>query len=186
MSMYLDGKPAATTIVRDQLDKATASEMIRVGARPRDDRGFANGIISNIAVHRSLLTDFEIADPAGRETVLNAAKAGDPVARERLREFYLTHVDPVAAQSHKALVAARKHLHDDYLDRIPRIMVMKDSPYPKTFHVLTRGDYASPDLTKPAPPSAPSAVMPFGPDLPRTFPGTASVWRAGPPIPTTL
>ena len=50
---------------------------------------------------------------------------------------------------------------------------MKDSPYPKTHHVLNRGDYASPDLTKPVPSSAPAAVMAFDPALPRNRLGLA-------------
>jgi hypothetical protein len=186
LKMYFDGKPAATAVVKDHLDKNIVADVFRVGARPRDDRGFAQGRIDDLSVFRHPLTAAEVADLAGTplDATFQAAKAGDAAAKGLIREFYLTHVDPDLAASRAAVLAARKALHDDYLDHIPLIMCMEETKYPKQFHVLTRGDYAAPDLTRPVSPEPPSAVMPFPPDAPRNRLGLAR-WTTDPKNPLT-
>lgn len=186
LHIYFDGKPATTELVRDLLDKSITTETLRVGARPRDDRGFAQGRIDELLIFRTTLTAVEAADLAGTPlaTTLQQAKAGDAAAKTLLKEYYLTRIDPEMAAARAAATAARKHLHDDYLERLPRIMVMKESPYPKQFHVLTRGDYASPDPAKPVAPAPPTAVMPFDPQLPRNRLGLAR-WLTDPANPLT-
>jgi hypothetical protein len=186
LKMYFDGKPAATAVLRDHLDKQIVAGAIRVGARPRDDRGFAQGRIDDLAVFRSPLTPAEVADLAGTplDSVFQAAKAGDGGAKGLIREFYLTHVDPELAASRAAVLAARRALYDDYLEHIPLIMCMEETKYPKQFHVLTRGDYASPDLSQPVSPEPPSAVMPFADDAPRNRLGLAR-WTTDPKNPLT-
>ena len=186
LKMYFDGKPAATSLLRDHLDKPIVAGAFRLGARPRDDRGFAQGRIDDLSVFRHPLTPAEVADLAGAplDAVFQAAKAGDAAAKGLVREFYLTHVDPEMAASRAAVIAARKSLHDDYLDHIPRIMCMEETKYPKQFHVLTRGDYASPDLKQPVSPDVPASVMPFPADAPRNRLGLAR-WTTDPRNPLT-
>lgn len=186
LKMYFDGKPAATSLLRDHLDQKIVADVFRVGARPRDDRGFAQGRIDDLSVFRHPLTPTEVADLAGTplDAVFQAAKTGDAAAKELVREFYLTHVDPEMAASRAAVTAARKSLHDDYLDHIPRIMCMEETKYPKQFHVLTRGDYASPDLSQPVQPDVPAAVMSFPADMPRNRLGLAR-WTTDPKNPLT-
>ena len=184
LHIYYDGQLAKTTIRYDQLDKSIVTEMMRVGARPRDDRGFAQGRLDDIKVFRQALSPLEVADlhqPTFAAT-LQAARANEPTALAALRQHFLNRVDEPAAQARQAVIDARRHLQDDYLEHIPLIMVMKLSPRPRQFHVLTRGDYASPDLTRPVEPSAPSAVMPFDPQAPKNRLGLAQ-WMTNPQNP---
>ena len=184
LHIYFDDRRIETDIVRDHLDKPIIAETIRVGARPRDDRGFAQGRIGELAVFRAVLTPVEVAALAGQPLagVLQRARSADPEAAAGLAEYYTTHVDPELAAARRAVTTARRHLYDDYLDRIPLIMVMRESPYRKQFHVLTRGDYASPDPARPVEPAPPAAVMPFSGDLPRNRLGLAR-WLTDPANP---
>jgi hypothetical protein len=184
LKMYFDGRPAATSVVTDQLDKKIAADVFRLGARPRDDRGFSQGQIDNLSVFRDELVPVEVATLAGSplDAAFQAAKSGDATVKAGVRDYYLRHVDPEMAAARAAVQAAMKGLYDDYLDHIPLIMVMRESPVPKQFHVLTRGDYASPDLTRPVQPSPPSAVMPFPADAPRNRLGLAR-WMTDPANP---
>lgn len=186
LKMYFDGKPAATSLLRDHLDKKIVAGAFRLGARPRDDRGFAQGKIDDLAIFRHPLTPAEVAELAGApvDATFQAAKAGDAAAKGLVRDYYLTHVDPETAASRAAVTAARKSLYDDYLDHIPLIMCMEETKYPKQFHVLTRGDYASPDLTQPVESDVPAAVMPFPADAPRNRLGLAR-WTTDPKNPLT-
>lgn len=184
LKMYFDGKPVATAVVTDQLDKNISAGGFLVGARPRDDRGFAHGQIDELSVFRDELVAVEVADLAGSPIAsrIDAAISGDATAKSHLRDYYLRHVDPVMATARTAVLTASKNLHDNYLDKIPLIMVMRESPVPKQFHVLSRGDYASPDFTKPVQPSPPPAVMPFPADAPRNRLGLAR-WTTDPANP---
>lgn len=186
MAMYFDGKPAPTTIIKDHLDKNITNQTFRIGARPRDDRGFAQGRIDDLAIFRRALTPGEVAHLSGTplDATFQAAKAGDTTAKEIVRAYHLAHVDPELAASRAAVTAARKALHDDYLDHIPLIMCMKESPNPRPTYILERGDYASPDLSQPVSPDVPAAIMPFPPDAPRNRLGLAK-WTTDPQNPLT-
>ncbi|MCW1924441.1 DUF1553 domain-containing protein [Luteolibacter arcticus] len=184
LKMYFDGKPAATAVVTDQLDKNITAGEFRLGARPRDDRGFAQGQIDELSVFRAELVAMEVDALASGspDKIAEAARTGNAAAKDGLRDYYLRHVDPEMAAARTAVTAARKNLHDNYLDHIPLIMVMEESPVPKQHYILTRGDYASPDLTKPVQPSPPSAVMPFPADAPKNRLGLAN-WMTDPANP---
>jgi hypothetical protein len=186
LKIFLNGAPATTTVVRDHLDKQISTDLIRVGARPRDDRGFAGGRLDELAVFRTQLSAAEVAASAGipTDSTLAAARSGDPAASDQLRDHFLTRVDPAVAASRAALTAARKHLEDDFLARLPLIMCMEESKYPRTFHVLTRGDYSAPDLSQPVTPAPPTAIMPFSPQAPRNRLGLAQ-WLTDPQNPLT-
>jgi hypothetical protein len=184
LKLYYDGKLAKTAVRQDNLDKSITTEMLRIGARPRDDRGFANGKIDEIKVFREALSPLEVADlhQPTSEGLLKSAKSGNATARGILLHHYLARVDAECAKARAAVIASRKELEDNYLHHIPLIMVMKESFLPKQFHVLTRGDYASPDLAQPVTPSAPSEVMPFDAALPKTRLGLAK-WLTDPANP---
>ncbi len=171
LKIYYDGKPVAAPLLRDHLNKGITTETMRLGARPRDDRGFANGLMDDIRVFRQALSPLEVA--GSLDETLKAAKAGDAKALAAVREYFLTRVDEATATARQAVIAARKNLEDDYLARLPRIMVMEEAKQPRQFHVLTRGDYASPDLTKPVEPAPPEAIMPFPPNAPKNRLGLA-------------
>ena len=184
LKMYFDGKPATTVVVRDRLDKSIVADVIKVGARPRDDRGFAQGQIDDLSVFRHVLTPMEVAELAGvaMDPIFQLAKTGNAEAKSQVKEYYLAHVDADVTAAWQAALAASRLLHEDYLDHIPLMMCMEETPYKKQFHVLTRGDYASPDLTKPVEPTPPAAVMAFAADAPRNRLGLAQ-WMIDPKNP---
>ena len=175
LKIYYDGKPVAAAVRYDHLDKSIATDPMRLGARPRDDRGFADGLMDELKIFRQALSPLEVAElhqPA-LDAALKSAKAGDAAAQAAVREHWLARVDEETAQARQAVIAARKNLEDDYLGRLPLIMVMKESPRPRQFHVLTRGDYASPDLKRPVEPAPPTEVMPFDAKAPKNRLGLA-------------
>lgn len=163
LKVYRDGKPVSTVVLHDHLDKSIFTEIMRVGARPRDDRGFAGGLMDEIQIYRQPLSALEVAELHSPSflTTLTQAKAGDRVATSLLKDHYLGRVDEACAQTRKEVSTALRHLEDDYLHRMPLIMTMKESPNPKQFYVLQRGDYASPDHQRPVQPAAPSGIMPY-------------------------
>lgn len=175
LEIYYDGKPVAIKVLHDHLDKNITIENMRLGARPRDDRGFAEGRIDEIKVFHQALSPLEVADlhTPILESSLKSAKAGDPVAKAAMRAHYLDRVDPEVAKARADVIAARISLEDDFESKLPLIMVMKESPTPKQFYVLTRGDYASPDLKRPVEASPPTAVFPFDPKAPKNRLGLA-------------
>lgn len=184
LKMYFDGKPIATKVLHDHLDKNITAQIMRIGARPRDDRGFADGRIDEIKIFRQPLSPVEVADLHAPllEASFQAAKTGDPIAKAAMRTHYLERVDLEIATAREAVTAARKSLQDDFEAKLPLIMVMKESPNPKQFHVLTRGDYASPDLKRPVEAAPPKAVFPFDPKAPKNRLGLAQ-WMTDPKNP---
>lgn len=184
MKLYYDGQLAKTQVLRDHLDKKIVAETFRLASRPRDDRGFAQGKIDDLSVFRHALTDAEVAELAGApiDVVFQQAKLGDGAAKSRMKEYYLAHVDADLATARKAVSDATKQLYDQYLEHIPLIMCMEETKHPIPYYVLTRGDYASPDLTKPVQPAPPSAVMPFPDHLPKNRLGLAK-WTTDPQNP---
>lgn len=184
LKIYYDGHAPATRVRHDQLDKNIATESLRLGARPRDDRGFAAGRMDELKIFRQALSALEVADLHAPvlDATFQAAKAGDSAAKAAVRDHYLRRVDAETAAAREAVIAARKNLQDDFEAHLPLIMVMKDSPHPKQFHVLTRGDYASPDLQRPVEPSPPAAVMPCDPAAPKNRLGLAQ-WMTDPANP---
>lgn len=184
LRMYFDGAPADTGLLRDHLNKSITAGEMRIGARPRDDRGFADGIIDDMRIFREALSAAEIAElhQPSLPALLKAAKSGNAAAVTALRSHFLDRVDEECKKANAAVTAALKHLEDDYEHHIPLIMVMQEAQQTRKFHVLTRGDYASPDLTQPVEPGAISAVLPFPADAPKNRLGLAK-WMTSPQNP---
>jgi hypothetical protein len=184
LRIYYDGQPVVAPVKYDHLDKSISTDVMRVGARPRDDRGFADGLMKDLKVFRAALSPLEVADLSAPAlaAALEKAQSGDAVALALMRGHYLSRVDAETAKAREAVTAARRHLEDDYEHHIPLVMVLKDSPRPRTWHVLTRGDYASPDFKRPVQPGAPSAVMPFAENAPKNRLGLAQ-WMTHPDNP---
>ncbi len=184
LRMYYDGQPVRAPVKQDNLNKSITADVMRLGARPRDDRGFADGLMKDLMIFRAALSPLEVAElnaPA-LAAALQAAKSGDAAALAALREHYLMRVDAETAKAREAVAAARRHLEDDYEHKLPLAMVMQDSPRPKKWHVLTRGEYAAPDFKRPVEPGAPSAVMPLPESAPRNRLGLAQ-WMTSPENP---
>lgn len=111
--------------------------------------------MDELKVFRQALSPLEVAElhqPA-LDATLKAAKSGAAAAKAAVREHWLARVDEESAKARQTVIAARKNLEDDFLGGLPLIMVMKESPRPRPFYVLTRGDYASPDVKRPVQPA---------------------------------
>ena len=187
LRLHLDGVPSTTEIVNDNLDRPIVAGEFRAGARPRDDRGFARGGIDEVRLFRTTLAAADVTSLHGTplDDCLARAKQGEPAAREAMREWYFRHIDTPVIEARNAAIEARKDLYDRHLDRIPAIMCMAESPQRKQFHILERGDYASPDLSRPVESGAIPAVMAFDEErFPRNRLGLAR-WTIDPANPLT-
>jgi hypothetical protein len=151
VTLYLNGAPVETEIVRDTLFKDFANgQPLTLGARFRG-RGFKDGSIDDLKVFNRCLTALEMS-------VSQRAPA------EQLFEYYLATADAEALQLAAELKALRDQ-ENDFINRIDEIMIMGDGPTPRTTYVLKRGQYdAHGDVVEPA---TPESILPLDPHLPR-------------------
>ena len=189
LKIYVDGRAAATHVVRDNLYKNISGgggDTITIGQRMRD-RGFKNGQVDEFAVFNRRLTDLEVAQLFdGRsldEAIATPTDQLSTTQRAGLREFYLETVDKPFATQRDAVAAARKARCESY-DGVTEIMVMKDldKANKRQTYVLRRGAYDAP--TDEVEPGTPEALTPFPKDAPRNRLGLAR-WLADPRHPLT-
>lgn len=131
LQIHVDGKPAATEVIRDNLTRAIkggGNPHIRLGERMRD-RGFKEGLIDEFRVFGSKLSDQEID---------NLSFPVDPAPEP---QWTLVR-DPSYKGALKELQAARS-AYNRLEESIPEIMVMEESPSPKQAYILNRGSYES-------------------------------------------
>src|SRR6185437_9781879 len=103
--VFLDGKPAATEVIRDKLRQDITYEGgepdLADGYRFRDE-GFKGGAVDVVKIFNRALTPIEIADVAGRDDLKIAWKtAPDALGatrREGLLDYYVANVYPPARQ----------------------------------------------------------------------------------------
>lgn len=145
LRLYLNGKPASTTIVRDHLQKnitGGGGDNITWGARFRD-RGFTGGRLAGFRVFHRELSELEVRElavPGQWKDVRTRALAGNEEALELLRDYYLRGHDSKVAEAWERLKDARA-VWCEFYDRSQEIMVMRDRPQPRTAYVLERGQY---------------------------------------------
>ena len=143
LRLFVNGRPAVTTVLRDGLDGNIAGATIEVGSRSRD-AGFRGGAIDELAVWRAELTPAEAALAAGiapdsDAKLAHAAARATTAERDAVRD------------ANRALAA--------HLDTLPAFMTMRDSTFAAPTYVLKRGAYDQPDRTQEVSPSAVSAVL---------------------------
>ncbi|MGB7324089.1 MAG: DUF1553 domain-containing protein, partial [Rubripirellula sp.] len=194
LNIFLDGKPAATAIVKDNLTRSIIKwndsyekndqRKLAIGSRYRD-RGFVGGKVDSFAVFDRQLSEIEIAQlydqrslDALQRTPVDELSSGQ---HEQLRQFYTLAVDEPVGQTRDTLREARAALNA-HIDSIPAIMVMRETDTPRQTYVLDRGIYdAKGETVTPRPPS----FLPEMPnDLPRNRLGLAR-WLTAPDHPVT-
>jgi len=174
LHIYLDGREAQTTVVRDTLHAKPRDNALEIGSRSRD-AGFRNGSLDEIQLWRIALTAAEVAllhdlDPTSLPPSVLTEHA-------RLRQ------DKTYAAVWGDLQLARRALAS-HQETAPAFFAMEHSELaPKTF-VLTRGEYDKPDLTKPCEPGVPGRIFPWDTALPRNRLGLAR-WLTDPKHPLT-
>ena len=161
LRIVIDGKPAATDVVRDHLTRRITYENhsgmtegplpIVIGARHRD-RGFTGGLVDEFAVF-----DRELSTPE-----IRALKSGEPAATddasEAERHVRLAVSDAAAAHRERLQTARRER--NALVDAVPQIMVMKELAEPKPSFVLNRGAYDQ--KGEPVEPATPETLPTFG------------------------
>ena len=174
LHVYVDGREAKTTVVRDTLNAKPRDNSLEIGSRSRD-AGFRNGSIDEIQLWRTALTAAEVATLHGIDFA--TLPAGVLAEHSRLR------ADPVYAQAWSRLQDSRRALAA-HQESAPAFFAMEHSDLaPKSF-VLTRGEYDKPDLTKPCEPGVPTRIHPWYESLPKNRLGLAR-WLTDPKHPLT-
>lgn len=174
LRVFVDGKPAETEVIKDNLSKEITGgggDNIALGERFRD-RGFKGGAIDDFRVFGRELTEWEVARPA--------SPTCEPTD-EQLFDFYLATLDAEWIKHQDSLKGARS----DYfkaVDAVREIMVMRELPTPKTSYVLSRGDYSQ--RRDEVLPGTPAALLPFPEHAPRNRLGLAR-WLTDPRHPLT-
>jgi hypothetical protein len=174
LRIYLDGREAKTTVVRDTLHAKPRDNALEIGSRSRD-AGFRNGSLDEMQLWRQALTAAEVAVLHG----VDASSLSAPVLAEHAK----LRADPSYAAAWKGLQSAQRALAA-HQESAPAFYAMEHSPLAPKAYVLTRGEYDKPDLTKPCDPGVPAQVYPWKDTLPKNRLGLAR-WLTDPQHPLT-
>jgi mono/diheme cytochrome c family protein len=193
LKIFVNGRPAATEIVRDSLtreilndgstdlaeDIATmtaAGRTIRIGERMRDS-GFKDGVVDEFRVFDRALSPLEVREtfaPGAIRAALAAKQAAEP-----LGDYFASAFDTAAAIKRGMLEEARR-ARDELAEQPLEIMVMRELPQPKLAYVLNRGDYDK--RGEPVEPGTPAVLPPFPAEQPKNRLGLAR-WLVDPDHP---
>jgi hypothetical protein len=174
LRIYLDGKEAKTTVIRDTLNAKPRDNALEIGSRSRD-AGFRNGSLDEIQLWRTALTAAEVAVLHGYDASALPASIRDEHIRLRNDRGY--------ARDLRNLQKARRALAD-HQESAPAFFAMEHSDLAPKSYVLTRGEYDKPDLTKPCDPGVPTRIFPWNDSLPKNRLGLAR-WLTDPKHPLT-
>ena len=161
--IYIDGKPAAKRIVRDEMNQEIKSkEPLRVG------RGLGLGFqgqLDRVSVWSRALTPEEIAVEAVRERIDRLAAAPkpqrSPAAQRKLDQAYANRFGPAEITSLTAKIRDLEDERQRFSDSIPTVMVMRERRIPRKTYRLDRGAYDAPaEEVQPGMPAALSRESP--------------------------
>lgn len=176
LNIFINGKPAETTIVRDNLTRDYhIGNGLDFTARGRDI-GIRGGMIDEIQIHTRAITELEVA-------AIHTGKSASEIAAtpELLREFYLSAIDPETRSLTAALSTARAAYRNAEKD-IREIVTMRETEKPVPAYILARGDYTAPTVKVER--ETPDWLPPFPEDQPRNRLGFAK-WLTSPDHPLT-
>jgi hypothetical protein len=177
LKLFVDGRPAATEIVRDGLTREITGgggDTITIGERMRDS-GFKSGLVDDFRVFDRELVPLEIRETFAPGAIRAAVAAGEA---EAVGTLAAAHAADVAAS--RATLENARRSRDDLAEPVPEVMVMRDLPRPKQAFVLQRGDYDK--RGAPVEPDTPAALPSFPADQPRNRLGLAR-WLTDPEHP---
>lgn len=186
LTVYLNGKPARTTVDFDNLYKsiipvnkgfAREERPIRVAKSYRaftGDNGIFDGSIDDIRIYNRSLTYPEVARVYGTDpladalSVTSANRSKDQ--RDIIAEYYLGLYDKQSKETLKRLFDLRKE-ELSLMETVQEVMVMKEMETPRKTHVLNRGVWDSP--AEEVQPGTPARVMEYPAGLPKNRLGLA-------------
>ncbi|MDR3457410.1 MAG: DUF1553 domain-containing protein [Verrucomicrobiae bacterium] len=176
IKIFLNGTPLETETIRDQLTKdivhrAGWGDMepgkvhLTLAARFRDS-GFKNGIMDDLQVFDTALTEPEVKF-LGAPGTAPASSAGD----DQLLTYFLAHQSPAY---HTALTYLKqlREQENSVADDVREIMTMQELRTRRVTHLLKRGAYDAPgDVVEP---DTPSFMAKLPADAPRNRLGLAN------------
>ncbi len=174
LHLFVNGRPARTEIIRDNLTKditGGGGDFIAIGERFRD-RGFKGGLVDDLRVFGRALTVPEIRELAAPGVTLG-------MEPESAFDYYLARHDEAWVGQAAELAAARAAV-TKLADAAKDLMVMRELPQPKPAFVLKRGDYDQRGERVSA--GTPAVLPPFPADQPRNRLGLAR-WLTAPDHP---
>ncbi len=180
VKFYVDGKPLATRVIRDCLqrdidyriewadrdpaqvaDGSDTPPKLILGTRDLDT-GLQSGAIDELRAYDRPLSPVEITFLSGKQV---------PDSDEPWLDWYVREIDPEGVKAYAVLNQARK-AETDYDVGLKDIMVMEDTPWVhRQTPMLTRGDFKSPAKT--VEPDTPSALNPMPEGSPKNRLGLA-------------
>ena len=180
LRLFLDGRPAATRVVVDHLERSilhagdgknwTGPHVLKIGRR--HDETLSDVSVDEFRLYDRELTPLEVASVAGAaDPLADALSTVDaPASRAALREQFVRRHVPEWTAAHAVLTKLRGD-ENAILTARPEVMVMRDLPTPRPTFILARGAYDAP--TTPVQPGTPRAILPFKADLPKNRLGLA-------------
>ena len=188
VSVFVNGKKAATDIVRDNLTRTIKYERVDVnlttGYRFRDT-GFQDGLLDELRVYNRALTPLEVRYLAGKDPfpdLLGKSLDSLPTTtQEALTAFYMEHQDPAYRALNDDLQRLRVR-ENEQVNPIQEMMVMREMAVRRPTHILRRGAYD--DKGEEVSPGTPAAMLAFDESLPRNRLGLAR-WLTDPQHPLT-
>ena len=150
LKLYINGKPALSSIVVDKLwkrinaygDLAGSGGDWAFGQRFRE-LGFKGGQISELAFANRNLSDVEVAQLCDGASLVDATQnqtAG-------LKEYYMLAVDPDVAKAQAAVRKSQSNLMNGE-EGVYEISVMEEANPPIPAYILARGAYDAPKTDK--------------------------------------
>lgn len=138
MHLYVDGHPAESNVIRDELTKSPGAggDGITFGARFRD-RGLTGGAIDDLYVFDRAIAPIEVAQLYDGVALTRALAARE---MDSLRLYYMAGLDPAMAAARDARSEAL-HALLDFRTGITETMVMEEASAPRVTYVLSRGAY---------------------------------------------
>ncbi len=198
LHLFVNGKPAATEVVADQLTKTilykreeylggdedfAQAHRLTLGQRFRD-RGFKGGAIDELQIYDRELMPLEVEnlynDTTLTELLARFPHENSSVERNQLFSVFVRRQKRFreALLSLKTLRQQRSRL----LDELPEVMVMRELSQRRPSYLLARGAYDSP--TEEVNPSTPAHLPQMDSRLPRNRLGLAQ-WLTDPNHPLT-
>ena len=175
--IYLDGKPLARTVLRDNIKKSANVKVDHGGEFVLGQRFRARGLAG------ALVDDLRIFTRALSQTELVGLANGSP--SEPTEDYYVSAIDEEARQALAELNAAR-HAFVMAEEAMIEVPIMKETQEPRETHVLSRGQYDAPtsDETRVERATFTSILPPMPKNAPRNRLGLAK-WATDPNHPLT-
>ena len=178
LKLYQNGVELALETTMDQLTKDILMHSknqpgLQIGAWDRG-YGFKGGKVDDLLVYNRTLTDYEIKIIAGQANWASISnKPPDQLSDNEinvLKNYYSSAIDAGVLEEQKKLQVIRR-TQSDSTEYIKEVMVMQDAPKPRKTFVLVRGNYDN--FGEEVFPNTPTAILPFGNNLPKNRYGLA-------------